>query len=188
MDQPRGWERYRSEVADQLIERTGHDLRHWNLRVRAEGPDDEAGLKAWLAGQGVTGYAASLLARERFGYPAWMTASAEQLIEDQYRDRPALRPVFDAVIAAATAAGEVAVQARKTYVSLLTPRRTFARVQMAGRTRVLLALRLDPSAAQGRLEPSKVHETTPVQVALGALADVDAEVLAWLQRAYDENA
>ena len=109
-----GWEAYLHEVAQRLLDQTGQDLKAWNARVSGEGPADEASLKAWLAGQGVTGYPASLLAREQFGYPDWFTASSQELIDGQYADRAALRPVFEAIVEAAEGVGEVVVQARKT--------------------------------------------------------------------------
>jgi hypothetical protein len=56
-------------------------------------------------------------------------AEADGLIASQYSDRPQLRPVLDAVLAALPALGPVTVQARKTFISLVTPRRTFAVVQ-----------------------------------------------------------
>src|SRR2546430_8500252 len=55
--------------------------------------------------------------------------AAGRLIADQYADRPQLRPVLAAVLAAVPALGPVTVQARKTFVSLVSPRRTFAVVQ-----------------------------------------------------------
>jgi hypothetical protein len=182
-----GWETYLREVAQRLLDQTGQDLAAWNQRVLAEGPADESGLRAWLAGQGVTGYSANLLVRERFGYPDWFTASAKELIDAQYADRTALRPVFEAILEAAKGAGEVVVQARKTYVSLLTPKRTFARIQATTRTRVDLALRLDPTLAGGRLQPSKIHENTPVQLSFARAEEVDAEATAWLARAFETN-
>ena len=39
----------------------------------------------------------------------------------------------------------------------------------------------------GRLQPSKIHETMPLQISLTALDQVDAEALAWLQPAYEQN-
>ena len=173
-------------MAQRLRDQTGQDLTSWNARVRAEGPDNEAGLRVWLAGQGVTGYSANLLVRERFGYPGWFTASAEELISAQYADRTALRPIFDSLIEAASAVGAV-VQARKTYVSLLTPRRTFARIQATTRTRVDLALRLDPGLVGGRMQPSKIHEHTPVQLSFARAEEVDEEAMAWLARAWQAN-
>jgi hypothetical protein len=182
-----GWEGYLQQMAQRLLDRTGQDLASWNVRVLAEGPSDEAELRAWLAGQGVTGYPANLLVRERFGYPDWFTASSQELIDAQYADRTALRPVFEAIIEAANGVGEVVVQARKTYVSLLTPKRTFARIQATTRTRVDLALRLDPALAVGRLQPSKIHEHTPVQLSFASVEEVDEEASAWLARAWQAN-
>lgn len=61
----------------------------------------------------------------------------------QYANRAQLRPILDAVLAAASGLGEGTVQARKTYISLVTPRRTFAQVKVSTRGRVDLGLRLD---------------------------------------------
>jgi hypothetical protein len=81
----------------------------------------------------------------------------------------------------------VVVQARKTYVSLVTPRRTFARVQPSTRQRVDLGLRLEGQQPGRRLRPLKIHESMPLQISLSAPAEVDAEVLAWLQQTYEQN-
>jgi hypothetical protein len=183
----KGWESYLQELAQRLFDQTGQDLKAWNARVLAEGPGDEAGLRAWLAGRGVTGYPANLLVRERFGYPEWFTASAQELIDGQYADRTALRPIFEAIIEAANGVGEVVVQPRKTYVSLLTPKRTFARIQATTRTRVDLALRFDSGLVGGRLQPSRIHENTPVQLSFAQAEEVDEEAIAWLARAWREN-
>jgi hypothetical protein len=175
-----------SWIAGLLQERTGQDVTEWNRRVQANGFADEPGLRAWLTEQGVTGYAQNLLVWERFGYPEHFLASADELIDAQYADRPHLRPIFDAIIVAAAGLGEVVIQARKGYVSLVTPRRTFARVQPA-KNRVDLALRLEGHEPGGRLQSSKVHETTKLQVNLTAPEEVDAEVAGWLQEAYEQN-
>jgi hypothetical protein len=68
------------------------------------------------------------------GYPDFLTAESGELIDGQYADRPQLRPILDAVLAMLPALGPVTVQARKTIVSLVTPRRTFAVVQATTRT------------------------------------------------------
>jgi hypothetical protein len=176
-----------SWIAHLLQERTGEDVAEWNRRVQEKDFQDEPSLRAWLTEQGVTGYAQSLLVWERFGYPARLHALADELIDAQYADRPRLRPIFDAIIDAVAGLGDVVIQARKGYVSLVTPRRTFARVQPTTKNRVDLALRLAGQAPGGRLQPSKIHETTPLQIGLTAREEVDAEVLDWLQQAYDQN-
>src|SRR5215216_1364697 len=187
MAQTRDWKGMKDMSARLLQERTGQDLETWNQRIISEGFTIEQTLGAWLTKQGVTGYAQSLLVMERFGYPDFFLASADELIEAQYADRPQLRPIFDAIIDAAAGLGEVVIQTRKTYVSLVSPRRTFARVQPTTRQRVDLGLRLEGQQPGGRLHPSKIHETMPLQISLTSLDEVNAEVLGWLQQAYDQN-
>ena len=170
-----------------LKERTGEDVATWNRRIAKEQLNDEKSLRAWLTEQGVTGYAQSLLVWERFGYPDHFLASVDDLIEGQYKDRPQLRPIFDAIIEAVAGLGEFTIQARKTYVSLVTSRRTFARIQPTTKSRVDLALRLEGHRPGGRLQPSKIHETTRLQISLASADEIDSEVLNWLQEAYDQN-
>jgi hypothetical protein len=170
-----------------LKERTGEDVDVWNRRVKKESFNDKKALRAWLTKQGVTGYAQSLLVMERFGYPDFLLASADELVEGQYGDRPHLRPILDAILDAAAGLGEVTIQARKTYVSLVSSRRTFARVQPTTKNRVDLGLRLDGQKPGGRLQPSKIHDTMRLQISFTTRDEVDSEALDWLQRAYDRN-
>lgn len=173
-----------------LLERSGAGVDEWNARIAAAAPEDEPALREWLAANGVTGYAQMLLVYERFGYPGFFTATADELVDAQYGDRPDLRPVYERVVLAAHSVGDVRVQARKTYVALLTPRRTFAIVKPTTRTRVDLGLRLDGEVPAGRLQPAKGlgNETINVRVGLSAPDGVDDEVVALLRRAYDASA
>jgi Domain of unknown function (DUF5655) len=170
-----------------LGRQTGEGLDVWKARIARQRFTDEGRLRDWLSGQGVTGYAQSLLVMERFGYPDFVLAGADQLIRQQYADRRQLRPIYDSIVRAATKLGEVIIQARKTYVSLVSTRRTFARIQPTTKTRVDLGLRLEGRKPGGRLQPSRIHETMPLQVSLTTPADVDDEVVDLLKQAYAEN-
>ena len=187
MAQIRDWQSMKTMSARLLQERTGLDVTAWNQRIQAQHFKDEKALRAWLIEQGVTGYAQNFLVMERFGYPDFMQASADELIQGQYADRPQLRPIFEAILGAVAEWSEVTIQARKTYVSLMTSRRTFARVQPTTKQRVDLALRLERQKPGGRLQPSRIHASTPLQISLKTPDDVDAEVLDWLQKAYDQS-
>lgn len=184
MAQAQDWEVWRRRAAELLVERTGEGVPAWNARIRDEGPDNEKALKAWLGERGVDGYGRMLLVMERFGYPAFLTAGADDLIAAQYADRPALRPVYERLLETVLGFGDVTVQARKTYVSLLTPRRTFARVQPTTRTRVDVGLRLDGQAPQGKLVASRVYDGMAVGLSLSAPEDIDGEAEDWLRRAH----
>jgi len=189
MDKPRSWEDTRAWFTELLQRKTGEGLEVWNGRVAERAPVDKAALIAWLEEQGVTGYAQTLLVWERFGYPDFLLASADALIDAQYADRPHLRPILEAVLTAAQTLGPVTIQARKTYVSLVTPRRTFAVIKATTRKRVDLGLRLDGQAPEGRLLDAKVlgNDTISVRLALAEPADLNEEAIGWLERAYRAN-
>lgn len=187
MSETRDWKGMKEMSARLLKERTGEDVETWNLRIRSEHFTEEGNLRAWLTARGVTGYPQTLLVMERFGYPGWYHASADELIRGQYADRPRLRPILDAILDAAAGLGEVIIQARKTYVSLVSSRRTFARVQPTTKTRVDLGLRLEEQEAVGRLQPSKIHETMRLQISLTSPEELDSEARDWLQKAYEQN-
>ncbi len=186
----RSWEEMRTSIAERLIRQTGHDVAWWNEQIAAQpGLDDEALLREWLTRRSVTGYQQMLLVMERYGYPAFLLATADELIEAQYADREHLRPILDAVVAAAADIGEVEVQARKTYASLLTPRRTFAAVRPTTRTRVDLGLRIDGQEPSGRLLDGRntAGGSVNLRIALSTVDDLDDEAVGLLRRAYQAN-
>ncbi|MEX2548305.1 MAG: DUF5655 domain-containing protein [Chloroflexota bacterium] len=187
---PRSWQEMREQEIRWLIERTGEGLETWNARVRETGITDEASLRTWLTEKGVTGYPAMLLVMERFGYPDYLQATADELIDGQYADRPELRPILDTILGMLPTIGDVEVQARKTYVALITPKRTFAAVQPTSRKRVDLGLRLTADQMpEGRLEraPNFGQSSVTHKIGLASADDIDQEVEGWLKQAYEAN-
>jgi hypothetical protein len=177
----------REQEIQWLIERTGEGLETWNARVREAGVSDEASLRAWLTERGVTGYPAMLLVMERFGYPDYLQASADELIDGRYADRPALRPILDTILGLLPAIGKIEVQARKTHVAFLTPKRTFGALQPTTRKRADLGLRLTPDQQpSGRLEraPNFGQSSVTHKIGLASADDVDDETISWLKKAY----
>jgi hypothetical protein len=187
----RDWGEMRSKITDLLERRTGSGIEVWNRRIAETGIDTEPELRSWLSGEGVTGYPQMLLVMERFGYPDYLLKPSGQLIDEQYADRPALRPILDAVVTTALALGEVTVQARRTYVSLVTPRRAFALVRASTRQRVDMGLRLPAEQPTERLlaVPRGLGQDAFVRaIALATVDDVDDYVADALARAYRANA
>ncbi|MBW4717638.1 DUF5655 domain-containing protein [Saccharothrix obliqua] len=168
---------------------TGEGVPEWNRRVLESGIDTELELRTWLREREVTGYAQLLLVMERFGYPEFMTASSNELVDRQYADRPELRPILDRLLAEAALLGPMHVQARQTYVALVSPRRTFAIVKATTRTRVDLGLRLVGRGPGGKLEGATAlgNDTITVRVPIASADDVDDETVGWLRAAYTGN-
>ena len=172
-----------------LQRQTGQGLEFWNARVLDSGAATEPALRDWLTAQGVTGYPRMLLVMERFGYPEFLLATSDELLDGQYADRPHLRPILDRLLEVGMALGEVSVQARKTYVTLVGPRRTFAQVVATTRNRVDLGLRLDGEQPHGRFLAAKSlgNQSCSVRVPLTTVDEVDTEVIDAMQRTYDAN-
>ena len=186
---PRTWLEMRARIEKILERRTGEGVDVWSARVNALGDVDEPHVRAWLTEQGVAGYPQMLLVMERFGYPDFMLASADELIDGQYADRPQLRPILDEVLLRAAEVGDVDVQARKTWVSLVTPKRTFALVRATTRDRVDIGLRLPGATPGGRLLPATAlgNDYINVRLALRSLDEVDDGVSDYLEKAYRAN-
>jgi hypothetical protein len=180
----------RTSIQDRLVRQTGHDVAWWNDAIAAgQCASDESSLRRWLTERGVTGYQQMLLVRETFGYPEYLLASAGELIDAQYADRQALRPILDAVVAVASGFGEVEIQARKTYTTLYGPRRAFAAVRPTTKTRVDLGLRMDGIEPGGRLlDGSKTAGgTINLRLPLQSVDDLDEEAMGLLRQAYEAN-
>jgi predicted transport protein len=131
-----------------------------------------------------------LLVMERFGYPDYLQATADELIDGQYADRPGLRPILDTVLGLLPSVGEIEIQARKTYVALITPKRTFAAVQPTTKKRVDLGLRLtNDQQPEGRLEraPNFGQSSVTHKIGLASADEIDDEVKGWLRKAYEAN-
>jgi hypothetical protein len=189
MAEMKTWDDMRTRIRAQLERQTGHGVEEWNERIRSAGASDEDALRRWLDAQGVSGYPQMLLVWETLGYPDFLLASADELVEAQYADRVDLRPICDALLTLAAGLDGVSIQARKTYVAILSPRRTFAVVQATTKRRVDLGLRLAGVEPGGRLASGKSvgNDAVTIRIPLERLEDVDDEVERWLRAAYDES-
>jgi hypothetical protein len=188
---PRSWQEMFVQIAEQLQRTTGDDVATWNERIKAEAPlGGEAELKSWLNAKGVTGYPAMLLGFETFGYPDYLQKDAQELIDGQYADRENLRPLYEKLVAVALGLGHVELQARKTYVALIGPKRTFASIQATTRSRIDVGLRLDGVAPQGRLQVAKSigQSSMTHKLVFTSLDAVDDEAIGWIRKAYEANA
>src|SRR5262249_8857766 len=121
------------------------------------------------------------------GRPPRVTAAADEVTGGESADGTQRRRVLAAVLTVPPALGPVTVQARKTIVSLVSPRRTFAVVQATTRTRVDLGLRLENTAPGGRLQVARNMGGATVRIALAGPGDVDGEGRDWMRRACEES-
>jgi hypothetical protein len=173
-----------------LLRKTGRDVAYWADLAHSAGIRNDGGLRTWMRDEhGITGYAQYAVSWQMFGYPDFMLRDADELIDGQYNNHRALRPIADALLAWASATDGVEIQMRKGYVSLHSPRRKFAQVTRTTNTAVDVALRLDAPAA-GRVEALKARADDPFdrRVRLTSVEQVDEELLNILAVALAQNA
>jgi len=169
-------------MIDNIPARTGGSLDDWFAVLDAANLPQHGKAMALLKGEhGMTHGFANLIVtlhRQRGSEP-----TAEDLVDAQYAGpKASLRPLCDQLIAAASALGsDVEVAPKKTSVSLRRAKQ-FAVIEAPSRTRIALGLNLRDVEATGRLLAAGGMCTHRVD--LGALEDLDAEVLGWLREAY----
>lgn len=175
---------------DNLPKKTGKSLAEWFKVIAAAGADQHGPIMKVLKDEhGLThGYAntISILYRQQ---AAGGPPSEDNLVAEQYAGPKAgLRPLYEAIVAAAKGFGsDVEIAPKKTYVSLRR-KKQFAIVQATTRTRVDLGFNLKGVEGAGRLEAGIIFGGMCThKVGLSSLAEADAEVVAWLKQAYDQS-
>lgn len=172
-----------------LEEKYGRSLDEWVAIVNASGLEKVKDRINFLKTEhGLTyGYAnmIALTAKDRAGQA---TPGAEKdLVADQYAgEKAALRPIYDALIAAVKAFGEdVEISPKRTYVSLRRNKQ-FALIQPSTKTRVDVGLNLKAVEPQGNLEAAgSFNAMCTHRMRLESEADVTDELIGWLKAAYD---
>src|SRR4051794_35476937 len=119
-----------SAVTDSLVERTGRSVEEWIALVGDAGVDplDQNAVRRWLKDvHGVRQNSQWAIADAAARAAGWRRPDVEEYVDGQYTgDKAALRPVFDAVRAAAEGLGDdVTVEGRGTYTPFVR-RRQFA--------------------------------------------------------------
>jgi len=179
------------EMAQSMIanlkEKTGKTLPQW-LKIAAASKLAKHGeiVKHLKTEHGMTHGFANLVAQQHLaqGKPE---AGADDLVATQYKGaKEGLRPIYDAVTEMVTKLGsDVAVSPKKAYVSYRRSKQ-FALIQPSTKDRVDLGINLKGTAAGKRLEASgSFNAMVSHRVRLTRKSEVNAELKAWLKKAYD---
>jgi len=174
-----------SDPFQNLQEKTGRTMPEWFEVLAATGLEKHGELMAFLKGtHGVShgfanGIALQFRARDT-------VTTDDALVDAQYSGgKAALRPVYERLLAAASAlGGDVEVAPKKTGVSLRRAKQ-FALIEVPSATRVELGLQLREHPTSERLLAGR--GMCSHRVDLTSAEDVDDELLGWLREAYERN-
>ncbi|MGV3707649.1 MAG: DUF5655 domain-containing protein [Gemmatimonas sp.] len=168
---------------------TGRSLPEWLTLAAGSGKAKHGEIVAWLkAEHGVTHGYANLIAHSLLRSDAASRAGdgADLVAEMFAGGKEGLRPIFDALVAHVQSFGGDWEQApKKGYVSLR--RKTqFATLHPSTKSRFDLGLKLKAVEPSGRLEGAgSWNAMVSHRVRIESVAEVDAEVVGWLRKAYE---
>jgi hypothetical protein len=98
--------------------------------------------------------------------------------------KAALRPIHEKLMKEIAKFGEFEIAPKKTYLSLRR-KKQFAMVGPATNTRVEVGINSKDLTATDRLTEMPPNSMCNYKVRLGSEAEADAELIAWIKRAYD---
>jgi len=169
--------------------KTGKTLEQLRAVLQRSGLTKHAEIRAMFQRDLGLGYGdANMLARalreSDAGDAAAQAAAPENPADSLYAGaKAALRPIHDRLMAEIEQLGAFEIAPKKSYLSLRR-KKQFAMVGPATNTRVEVGLNMKDVPATARLVELPSGGMCQYKVNLTAVADVDAELLAWITRAY----
>lgn len=167
---------------------TGKSMTAWIAEARSIGIGKHKLLVEYLKReQGLSHGYAHQIALRALAHDDAPSAGDEAQIEAQYAGaKAALKPIYEALVAAVSAFGpDVELSPKKGYVSLRRAKQ-FALLQPSTVQRLDVGLILKDVGAEERLEKAgSFNAMMTHRVRVGSVAEVDAALIGWLRRAYE---
>ena len=166
--------------------KTGQDLAELRLAIAGSGKSKHGEVRTWLMETYGLGYGdANTLAHAAKDASSASHDGAADPLADIYTGKKAhLRSIHDAVMAAIHPWGDFEVAPKKGYVALRR-KKQFAMLGPRTVDRAELGINLKDDVASERIVAQKPGGMCQYAVALTSPADVDAELLSVLRRAWD---
>lgn len=169
-------------MIDNMPEKTGKSLSEWKslLKTKSFAKHSEAVNYLKKEHQVTHGFANTIVSLSKEEQ-----TTSQDLIANQYKGKENLLPIYDLLVKTVVEFGkDVKITPKKTEVSL-DRKRKFAVIKPATKTRVDLGLKLKGEPITERLENSGPFGTMcSHRVRLTDVNQIDAELINWLQEAY----
>ena len=171
-----------------LLEKTGQNLEYWIKIVKAARLEKHSEIIKYLKSEhGFThGYANFVSLKSRAADAASM--DSEELLRLQYANgKEHLKPIYEMLIAKVKEMGnDIEIVAKKANVSVRR-KRQFLLIQPSTKTRLDLGLKLNNSTISKRLlDSGRFGSMCTNRIEVFNKADIDIEVLSYIEQAYSE--
>ncbi len=171
-------------MIDNMPEKTGKSLSEWKqvLKAKQFAKHSEA-LKFLKEEHGVThGFANTIVILSKDE-----NESPDELVENQYKGKENLKPMYEELIAAVKELGtDVVITPKKESVSIIR-KKQFALIKPATKTRIDLGLKITGKDFTDRLGNSGPFGTMCThRVQISDLKEIDSELINWITEAYEK--
>lgn len=172
-------------MEDGLLEKTGKPLAHWIKVVQDSKIEKHKAIIDYLKSKhGFTYGFANFVAFKSKKSDAG-SINDDELLTNQYKGKEALFPIYKKLIAAIAHFGDDIIKTPKKGSVSMIRKKQFALIKPATKTRIDLGLKLKGKAITERLENSGPFGSMCThRVRLSSVEEVDAELVAWLEEAY----
>lgn len=170
-----------------LLKNTGKALKEWIAIVKKQKLEKHGEILKYLKGEhGMTHGFANFVSLKARAADAGSMDDADLLAMQYSKGKEGLKPIYDKLVAEVSKFGaDIELVPKKANVSLRR-KKQFALIQPSTKTRIDLGLKLPGKALTDRLLNSGSFGTMcSHRVQLTAVDQVDSEVVAWLQEAYE---
>lgn len=174
-----------------LREKTGKTLIEWHSLLKEASPAKHGEAMKLLKGEHAVSHGYANLIAQTFFKPELLAPKNQDDDPDEalLSGKEGIEDVFKAVKASIqNLSGEVELAYKKSYISLRTPKKQFGLLQPSTKTRVDVGLNLkgeEPAGMAGAA--GSWNGMVTHRIKLTSLDQVNEELSAWLQKAYNAN-
>jgi predicted transport protein len=174
-------------MLENLKDKTGHSLDEWKSIIMKKKFAKHGEIVKFLKEEhGVTHGYASEIALKVLASDAASAADTDDLLENQYKGKEHLKPLYEKLINEIQKfGGEFEIAPKKTYVSLKR-KKQFIILNPASKTRFEIGFNLKGVEPKGKLEAEKPNGICSHKINLAAVAEIDKEVIDWIRMAFDK--
>lgn len=170
-----------------LEEKTGKSLNHWIDVLKNTKLEKHKEMIDYLKSNHNFTYGfANLVAHKARQSDAGSVENQDDLVEDQYKGKESLRPIFDKIISELMKFGnDIEIAPKKAYVSLRR-KKQFAIIQPSTKTRVDVGINIKGRETTERLETSgSFNGMVSHRVRITEDKEVDKNLINWLKEGYE---
>ena len=175
-------------MIENLQKNTGKSLEEWIEIVKKENLAKHGQIVKFLKeNHGFTHGFANMVAHRANESDAASAPESVDLIDEQYKGKEHLKPIYDALIIEINSWGETFEIAPKKANVSLKRKKQFAVVGPATKTRFEIGLMLKGEDAKARLEAEKPNAMCTHKIKISSVNELDAEVYTWLRKSFDKS-